>query len=329
LKNNQIGIIGLGYWGANIINTLEKIGFKNIHCFDINKKNSSSLKNKFKHIKIYKNLTDLLKQDLLGVIIVTNTQNHFSIAKLCIENNHNIFVEKPSTDSSRKLKQLIKLTNNKKRIFMSGYIYNYNVYIEYIKKILKKKILGKIHYVSFERFNLGPVRSDISCVFDLAAHDLSTCIYLFNGKLKVISAHGLDLLKKKIFDMSTIILNSNKTRIEIKSSWLNPEKIRKLIIVGSKKMLLFDEMDKNNPIKVYNKYAEYPKIDSFKKKFFTQQANVYYGKTFFPKINFTSPLTLEMLAFINSVKKNKDPKTNGAFSLKVMQLMEKVNNKIT
>ena len=328
MKNNQIGIIGLGYWGANIINTLEKIGFKNIHCFDINKKNSNSLKKKFKHIKTYTNLRDLLKLNLLGVIIVTDTKNHFSLAKLCIANNHNIFVEKPSTDSSKKIKELIRLAKKKKKIFMSGYIYNYNVYIEYIKKILTKKILGQIHYVSFERFNLGPVRNDISCIFDLAAHDLSTCIYLFKDKLKVINAHGLDLLKKNIFDMSTIILKSNKTTIEIKSSWLNPEKIRKLIIVGSKKMLLFDEMDKINPIKVYNKYAEYPKIDSFKKKFFTQQANVYYGKTFFPKINFTSPLTLEMLSFINSIKKSKKPKTDGAFSLKVMNLMEKVNNKI-
>ena len=128
--------------------------------------------------------------------------------------------------------------------------------------------------------------------------------------------------------MSTIVLDSNKTRIEIKSSWLNPEKIRKIIIVGSKKMLLFDEMDRVNPIKIYNKYAEYPKINSFKKKFFTQKANIYYGKTFFPTINFTSSLTLEMLSFINSVKKNKKPKTDGAFSLKVMSLMEKINKKI-
>ena len=329
MKNNQIGIIGLGYWATNIINTLEKMGYKNIHCFDINKKNAKSLKKKFQYIKIYKDINELVKLDLLGVIIVTNTKNHFPIAKLCLENNHNIFIEKPVTDSSTKIKQLIKLAKLKKKKIMSGYIYNYNVYIEYIKKILTKKILGKINYVSFERGNLGPVRSDISCVFDLAAHDISTCIYLFKDKIKIINAFGLDLLKKNIYDMSTIVLNSNKTRIEIKSSWLNPEKIRKIIIVGSKKMLLFDEMDRVNPIKIYNKYAEYPKIDSFNKKFFTQEANIYFGKTFFPRINFTSSLTLEMLSFINSIKKNKNPKTDGVFSLKVMNLVEKINKKIS
>ena len=329
MKKNQIGIIGLGYWATNIINTLEKMGYKNIHCFDINSKNINILKRKFQYIKIYKNINEILKLDLLGIIIVTNTKNHFPIAKLCLENNHNIFVEKPVTDSSKKIKQLIKLAKIKKKIIMSGYIYNYNVYIEYIKKILTKKTLGKINYISFERSNLGPVRNDISCVLDLAAHDIATCVYLFKKKINIIKAFGLDLLKKNIFDMSTIFLKVNNTSIEIKSSWLNPQKIRKIIIVGSKKMLLFDEMDRINPVKIYHKYAVYPKIDTFKKKFFTQKANIYYGKTFFPNINYTSPLTLEMQSFINSVNNNKKPKTDGIFSLKVMSLIEKVNKKIS
>ena len=93
-------------------------------------------------------------------------------------------------------------------------------------------------------------------------------------------------------------------------------------------MLLFDEMDKGKPIKIYNKYAEYPKLDSFKKDFFTEKANIYYGKTFFPKIKFTSPLTLEMREFIKSIKKHKAPKTDGLYALNVMRLIEKVNKKL-
>jgi predicted dehydrogenase len=329
LKNNQIGIVGVGYWATNIINTLEQIKFKNIHCYDISSSNILSLKKKFPYIKIYKNIDDLLKLNLLGVIITTNTQNHFLIAKKCLENNHNIFVEKPVTDSSLKIKKLIKLAKNKKKVFMSGYIYRYNVYIKYIKNILSQGTLGDINYVSFERANLGPVRNDISCIFDLASHDISTCIYFFKKNIKIIDAFGLTFLKKKIYDISTIILRANKTRVEIKSSWLNPEKIRKIIVVGSKKMLLFNEMDKDNPIKIYNKYAKYPKISSFQKKFFTPKANIYYGKTFSPSIKFTSPLTLEMLAFINCVKKKKKPETDGSLSLKIMTLLEKINIKIS
>jgi len=328
LKNNQIGIIGLGYWGTNIINTLEKKGYKNIYCFDQNKKNALTLKKRFRHIKICKTIDDLLNLDLLGIMIVTNTKNHFDIAKKCIEKNHNIFIEKPATDSYVKLKSLVKLAKKHNKILMCGYIYNYNVYIEYIKKILNKKLLGNINYISFERSNLGPIRNDISCIFDLASHDLSTCINIFGKNLKVVNAFGFDLLKKKTFDISTIVLSQNRTKIEIKSSWLNPEKIRKLIIVGSKKMLLFDEINKMNPIKIYNKYAEYPKINTFKKNFFTEKANIYYGKTFFPKIKFTSPLTLEILEFIKSIKNKKTPKSDGEFALKVMELIERVNKKL-
>jgi len=329
LKNNQIGIVGLGYWGTNIINTLEKMGYKNIFCYDLNENNAEILKKRFRSIKICKNLNELISEELLGIIIVTNTKNHFSIAKKCLTKNHNIFIEKPATDSHSKLKLLVELAKKNNRIMMCGYIYRYNVYIEYIKKILNKKILGNINYISFERSNLGPIRNDISCVFDLASHDLSTCIDIFGKNLKVKNSFGFDLLKKKVHDMSTIVLSYKKIKIEIKSSWLNPEKIRKLIIVGSKKMLLFDEMDKDKPIKIYNKYAEYPKIDSFKKNFFTEKANIYYGKTFFPKIKFTSPLKLEMLEFIKSIKKNKAPKTDGVYALKVMKLIEKVNKKLS
>jgi predicted dehydrogenase len=328
LKNNQIGIVGLGYWGTNIINTLEKMGYKNILCYDLNEKNAQILKKRFRNIKICENLDELIREELLGIIIVTNTKNHFSIAKKCIAKNHNIFIEKPATDSYPKLKQLVELAKKNNKIMMCGYIYGYNVYIEYIKKILKKKILGNINYISFERSNLGPIRNDISCVFDLASHDLSTCTDIFGKNLRVINAFGFDLLKKKIHDMSTIVLSHKKIKIEIKSSWLNPEKIRKLIIIGSKKMLLFDEMDKGKPIKIYNKYAEYPKLDSFKKDFFTEKANIYYGKTFFPKIKFTSPLTLEMREFIKSIKKHKTPKTDGLYALNVMRLIEKVNKKL-
>jgi predicted dehydrogenase len=285
LKNNQIGIVGVGYWATNIINTLEQIKFKNIHCYDISSSNILSLKKKFPYIKIYKNIDDLLKLNLLGVIITTNTQNHFPIAKKCLENNHNIFVEKPVTDSSLKIKKLIKLAKNKKKIFMSGYIYRYNVYIKYIKNILSKRTLGNINYLSFERSNLGPVRNDISCILDLASHDISTCAYFFKKNIKIIDAFGLAYLKKNIYDISTVILGVNKTRIEIKSSWLNPEKIRKIIVVGSKKMLLFDEMDKKNPIKIYNKYAKYPKINSFQKKFLRRKQIFITEKLFHHRLN--------------------------------------------
>ena len=117
----------------------------------------------------------------------------------------------------------------------------------------------------------------------------------------------------------------DNVKIDIKSSWLNPEKIRKLVIIGQKKMLLFNEMDKKNPIKIYNKFASYPKIKKFKKGFFTPKANIYLGSTFCPKLKFSSPLEEEMKEFIKCINLNKKPKTSTAISLKVLKTLEKLN----
>ena len=115
---------------------------------------------------------------------------------------------------------------------MSGYIYIYNTYIQYIKKIINTKKLGNIKYIYFERSNLGPIRNDTSCLWDLASHDLSTAMYLLQNKPKISYVKAYNFLKKNLFDISSIGLDFKKTKVEIRSTWLNPEKIRKIIIIG-------------------------------------------------------------------------------------------------
>ena len=207
---------------------------------------------------------------------------------------------------------------------MSGYIYFYNDFIRYIKKIINSNYLGEINYVSCERLNLGPVRNDISAAWDLSSHDIAICNYLFDKNLTITNVHGYDFLKKNVNDISVISAKINKIRLDIKSSWLNPEKIRKIVIVGRKRMLLFNELDFKNPIKIYNKYATYPKISNFKKKFFTQKANIYLGSTLTPKIKTKSPLENEMKEFLSCLKKNKKPFTSTKISINVLKTLEKL-----
>ena len=182
MKNNQIGVIGTGYWGTNIINALFKIGCKNICCLDNNIQNLKEIKKKFPKIIVFKELNNFLENKFDGIVIATNTKSHYQIAKACLEKNNNIFVEKPVTNDSSKLIKLINLSKVKKKIIMSGYIYYYNQHIEFIKKILNKNSLGKVLYVSFDRLNLGPVRNDISSAWDLSSHDISICNYFFKKK---------------------------------------------------------------------------------------------------------------------------------------------------
>ena len=235
MKNNQIGIIGTGYWGTNIVNVLQKIGSKKIYCHDNNIKNLSELKKKFPKIIIESDFKKFLNNKLDGVIISVDTKLHFNIAKKCLDKGFNIFVEKPVTDSIKKLKSLDKLARSRNLFIMCGYIYYYNDYIKYIKKILNKNYLGKIFYVSCERLNLGPVRSDINSAWDLSSHDVAICNYLFDKNLTLTNIYGHDLLKKKINDVTLISAKINQVKIDIRSSWLNPEKVRKIVIIGKKK----------------------------------------------------------------------------------------------
>ncbi len=324
MKNNQIGIIGVGYWGTNIVNVLQKIGVKNIYCYDKNSINLREIKKKFPKIKIEYDYKKFLNNRYDGIIISVDTNSHYRIAKDCLNKGFNIFVEKPVTNSVNKLKFLDKLSKSKKVFIMSGYIYYYNDYIKYIKNILKKKYLGKIYYVSCERLNLGPVRNDINSAWDLSSHDISICNYLFEKNLVIKKIYGYDFLKKNINDITTISAKIDNIKFDIKSSWLNPEKIRKMIIVGEKKMLLFNELDFNSPIKIYNKYANYPKINRFKKNFFTQKANIYYGSTFSPKIKFSPPLENEMKEFLRCLYKKKEPLTSSKISINIMKTLEKL-----
>lgn len=327
-KNLKVGIVGSGYWATNIIKTLENLKIKNVYVFDIDQKQLLSTQKKFPYIFIIKSLQELLKLDLDCYFLITPSGTHYKIAKQIISKNKDLFVEKPVGLSSNQVLKLGKLSKIRKTIFMSGYIYNYNVYLKFIKNIIVQKKLGTIKYFFFERSNLGPIRNDASCVWDLGAHDISSCIFLLNKKPKVISGHGYDFLKKKIFDISSIYLRCKNVDIEIKSSWLSPTKNRKLIIIGEKKMLLFDELNPDNKIKIYNQYAKYPKTSNFKKSFFTPQANIFIGKTFSPKIEFESPLKLEVLHFFKCIKERKKPNTDAKYAFDVSKIIEEVESKI-
>ena len=328
-RNFKVGIVGSGYWGTNILKTLEDLNIKNINIFDINKKQLLSTKVKFPKINTVNSLEQLLKLGLDAYFLTTPTGTHYDIAKQILSKKKDLFIEKPVTLSSKHILNLQKISEKEKTILMSGYIYNFNIYLKYIKEsILEKNKLGKIKYIYFERSNFGPIRSDASCIWDLAAHDISSCIYLLNKKPQVIGGHGYDFLKKKIYDICSIYLKCDGIDIEIKSSWLSPTKNRKIVIIGDNKMLSFDELDLKNKIKIYDQYAKYPETKNFKKSFFTPKANVFVGKTSSPRIIFKPPLKEEILHFFKCIIKRKKPKTDIHHAYIISKIIEKIESKI-
>jgi predicted dehydrogenase len=325
-KDYKLAVVGLGYWGNNILSTLNKLNLKNINVYDPNKNSLASAKVRFKNIRLYASLEDLLSSKKLEAVIICSPVNtHYSIANKILDLDKHIFVEKPVTLESYKVKKLVNKAKNKKKIFMSGYVYHYNVYINYIEKILSKKVLGDIRFISFERLNLGPIRNDTSCLWDLGAHDLSILIKFFGKKILIKKFSKENVLKSKYYDICNVKIKiKNNIDVEIKSSWLHPEKVRRIVIIGKKKMLLFDEMNRKKPVKIYNKYANYPDISTRKKNFFSPRANIHIGKTIVPKIKLSSPLANEMVHFLNCILNNRQPLTDGNHAFLVSKLLERI-----
>lgn len=320
-KNQKIAVIGSGYWGSIIINTLIELKFKNIIIFDKSTKNKKIAKKKFKLIKFENNFSNILNdKNILNVFVVTPPSENYLIVKRLILNKKNIFLEKPgfrNVKDIKKIKNYLKKTRSK---LMFGYIYYYNSYIEKIKEIIDKKILGEVQYISFNRKNLGPIRNDVDVDYDLTSHDLSIIKKIFNKLPKIKSYKKYSLLKKNISDISNLHLKLNDIDIDISNSWLNPTKERLIKIIGKKKMLSFDELNLEAPIKIYNQYAKYPKLDFFDKRFLQSKALIYKGKSKSIKLNTFSPLVNEIKNFFNS----KKTKTDINMAKEILDFLERI-----
>ncbi len=324
-RNYDTALIGCGYWGTNIAKILSTIKKNRIVIFDENRLNCITLKNRFSNnILIAKKLKNILTdKNIKNIILATPPEKNFKLLQLCIKNNKNVFIEKPGLKKYGDINKIKKIKN--KKILMFGYIYLFNNYIKYLKKYVNNKKNGKILYIKFQRQNLGPIRSDVSASYDLSSHDLSIFLFLFDKFPKLIKDTSHSILKKKVPDISNLSFKLNNFFVDINNSWLNPDKIRRITIITSKKMLLFDEMESTNKIKIYNKFAKYPKISEFDNKFFNKKAKIYLGNNYSPKIKQNDSLGDEIKYFFSCIKKNKKPITDIYFASKILKILRKVN----
>ena len=321
MKKYNIAIIGLGYWGTIVTNTIISMGlFKKIFIYDNDISKVKIIKKKFGN-KVISIKFDQIKNNkkIKNIFLATPPRINFKILKTLIKHKKNILIEKPGM-INLKYFDLIEKELNKSKIKLSfGYIYIYNNYIRYLKKIIQSKKLGKIKYINFQRQNFGPIRNRVSATYDLATHDISILSFLFNKNIKLKKFINHDILGKNNYDISFLNLEVNGAQIDINVSWLNPEKIRKIIIIGSKKMLLFDEMNLKEPIKIYNNYVSFPKINRFSKLYFNQSKYIFRGKSKSIRLSIQKPLNVEIKEFIKSKKNLTDLK----FSKKIIKILKK------
>ncbi len=316
----QAAVIGIGYWGPNLIrNFLASEKIDRVHVYDINKSRLDFIRKRFPLVTIAGSVDEMLNSDKIDMVAVaTPVDTHFDTAKKALEKGKHIWVEKPFTSSVEQAVILNQIAAERNLNIFVDHTFIYTGAVKKMKEIIDNNELGDLLYFDSVRINLGLFQSDVNVIWDLAPHDLSIMFYLMNKKPVAITANGVANYygHENLAHISVYFENNSFAHFHV--NWTSPVKIRRMIAGGNRKMLVFDDMENFEKIKVYDSGIE------MKEKEGIYKALVQYriGDMYSPKLVQTEALALGVEEFINSIIEKRKPLTNGDDGLNVVRILE-------
>ena len=323
----NLGIIGYGYWGPNIARNF--YGCQGANLVSICDLKGDRLKlalSTYPGIKGYSDPKDLINSDdIQAVAVVTPVYTHYELAKAALENDKHVFVEKPFTSDTRQAEELINLAHKKGLLIMVDHTFLFTGAVRKIREIIDSQELGSLFFYDSTRVNLGLFQHDINVVWDLAPHDFSIMNYVIDQKPEAISAQGSEHFGTGIEDVAYIAAHfSNGFIAHFHCNWLSPVKIRKTLISGDKKMLVWDDLESDEKIKVYDRGVEIENTEGIHKLLVSYRSGDMYA----PKVNNTEALKAEAEYFIECVENNIQPFNDGEAGLQVVRMLEATNESL-
>ena len=321
----KIGIVGLGYWGPNLVrNFLYNSEVEQVTVCDLKNERLKFVKDRFPGINVTNDFNELIKNGTDAIAIATPVNTHFKLAKEAMNSGKHVWVEKPFTANSKEAEELIELSHKKNLKIFVDHTFIYTGAVNKMKELIEKGELGDVIYFDSVRVNLGLFQHDVNVIWDLAPHDLSIMDYLLDKKVVAVTANGI----ANYYDHENIahisVYFENNCFAHFHVNWTSPVKIRRMIVGGKKKMLVFDDMENIEKIKIYDSGVE---INSEEK---LHETLVQYrtGDMYSPKVNQTEALSLGSKEFINSILENRQPLTNGVDGLSVVKILEAAEKSI-
>ena len=318
----KVAVVGCGYWGPNLVrNFIQSNKVQDLICCDLDQKKLDRMKGLYPSVEVLSDYKALLERpDLDAVAIATPVKTHHPIARDFLSRGKHVFVEKPLAHSCETALELIRLAEEKNKILMVGHTFEYTAAVNKVKSIIESGELGKVLYISSIRVNLGLFQPDINVVWDLAPHDISIILYLMGETPVSVNSQGKAHFQPAIEDVATTTLNFNNGVIAfVHNSWLDPNKIRRTTIVGSRKMLVYDDIEAQEKIKIYDKGIEVPPYyDTYADFHFSYR----YGDIYSPRIEDYEPLRKVCDHFVDCIKRGRTPLTDGYSGLKVVSILE-------
>ena len=325
MKTN-IAVLGYGYWSPNLVRNFNKFSNCNIsYIVDKDTKKLNEAKKVYPYSKCISDPIIAIKDKTVNAIVIAlPVVQHYKYAKLALENNKHLLIEKPATDSYKKLLELVKIAKKRNLSLMVDYTFLYTSAVQKIKELTDENIIGDILFFEAQRLNLGIFRNDVNVMWDLAVHDISIMQYILNKMPKSVFVKGMSYINSKIIDLSYITLKYTKKQIgHISSSWLFPFKNKRIVIGGSKKTIVYDDIEPTEKIKVYDKGYDVH-FSANREKILVDYR---IGDIHVPKLSQEEALYRVCNEFLKSIN-NKKSLSDGKFATKISRVLEACNKSI-
>ena len=321
-KQIKIGVVGCGYWGPNLIRNFRSLPDCSLKVMcDLDMERLNHLGTLYPEVEGTDDFKHMLNGiGLDGVVIATSVKTHFSMAKASLLAGKHVFIEKPMASSSAECEELVELAAKKGRVLMAGHTFLYSPAVRKIKQLVDSGDIGEIRYICARRLNLGLFQKDINVAWDLAPHDISIIQHIMGEQPVTINCRGSANITPGVEDVTTMTLSFSKQRSAIiHSSWLDPRKVREMTIVGSKRMIVYDDVAPLEKIRIFDARVEIPPhYDTFAEF----QYAYHYGDMYAPYIKQEEPLKTECQHFIDCIKNGTTPLTDGHKGLDLVRILE-------
>ena len=317
----NIAIIGYGYWGPNLLRNFSQVNNCKVKMVsDFRQDRLVIVSKTYPGIKVSTDPDDiLLSKEIDAVIIATPVFTHFSLAKKALENGKHVLLEKPMTSTIKEAEELMNLAKQKGLLLMVDHTFLYTGAVMKMKQLINEKSIGEIQYFDSSRINLGLFQIDVNVLWDLAPHDISILLHLINKKPYSVNATGVSHTKNGIENVAYLTINYSENFIaHFSCSWTSPVKLRTMLIGGDKKMLVFNDLEPSEKIRIYDTGYNY-KTDEEKNRLMVDYRT---GDVYIPKLETKEALFGMASDFINSIINKTEPLSNAQLGLDVIQILE-------
>jgi predicted dehydrogenase len=318
----RVGVVGLNYWGPNLVRNFDELAELAWLC-DLDEERLASLGSRYPHAEATRAYDDLLADDSLdAVVVATPVPTHYALAKLALEAGKHVFVEKPPAMHAAEMDELVRIAEDNGRVLMPGHLLLYHPGVQKLKELVSSGELGEVLCIYGNRQNLGVVRVEENALWSLGVHDLSVILYLLDEDPETAVAHGRDFLTPGVEDVVFCYLRFPSGKIaHMHLSWLDPHKMRKLTVVGREKMAVFDDMELERKVTVYEK-SPWKRAETYG-EWQTRSGDIYI-----PKISTAEPLRLECTYFLELMNGEHDRAKVARDGARVVRALEMLTSSL-